>query len=125
MPKRQTTPWVNDPRSWYQLERWRRIRRLHLKHNPLCSMCAAKGQATAATVADHIVPHEGNWNEFLIGKLQSLCGHHHNSDKRFEDLNGFKRPTFGPDGWPIEDATAPTAHYAPPSTLRAKPPSQG
>jgi hypothetical protein len=83
-------------------------------------MCAAKGRAVPATIVDHVQPHKGDWNRFLTGKLQSLCAHCHESDKKFEELNGYQRITFGVDGWPInssEEAERSTT----PSSARAKP----
>lgn len=106
MPARRIAPWQSDPRTWYQLERWRRLRRLQLSHNPLCALCLESGEVRPATVADHVVPHNGNWNQFLTGRLQSLCEQCHNSDKRYRDLHGRprERVRIGVDGWPIEVA---------------------
>jgi 5-methylcytosine-specific restriction enzyme A len=67
------------------------------------ALCASKrGIVTAATVADHITPHNGDWNAFLAAALQSLCKPCHDSDKRYMDLHGKPRPIIGEDGWPIE-----------------------
>jgi hypothetical protein len=66
-------------------------------------MCLADGHITPATIVDHIDPVRGDWNAFLTGPLQSLCEHHHNSDKRYIDLHGHPRIQFGVDGWPIEE----------------------
>jgi 5-methylcytosine-specific restriction enzyme A len=66
-------------------------------------MCLARGLAVPATVADHIVPHHGDWNAFLTGKLQSLCEHCHNSAKRRIEL-GRPRPDIGEDGYPKLDS---------------------
>ena len=93
--------WDRDPRSWYQLERWRKIRRAHLVSNPVCVMCAAKGLVVQATIVDHVQPHNGDWHQFLNGRLQSLCKPCHDSDKRYIDLHGHARLTFGVDGWPL------------------------
>jgi 5-methylcytosine-specific restriction enzyme A len=64
-------------------------------------MCAAKGLAVPATVADHIEPHHGDWHSFLNGELQSLCDACHNSTKRFEEIRGYSNE-IGDDGWPID-----------------------
>ena len=94
--------WYNrDPRTWYQLERWRKIRRAQLMKEPLCAMCAERGLSVAASIADHVVPHKGDWHQFLNGKLQSLCKTCHDSDKRYIDLHGHARLEFGEDGWPL------------------------
>jgi 5-methylcytosine-specific restriction protein A len=34
---------------------------------------------TAATIADHVVAHGGDWNAFRFGKLQSLCKRCHDN----------------------------------------------
>jgi len=96
---RRSAPWTDHWRSWYQLERWRRLRRYQLEAEPLCAMCLQRGRVTIATVADHVVPHGGDWNKFLTGKLQSLCEHCHNSDKRLVE-QGKPRAIIGEDGWP-------------------------
>ena len=90
-------PW----RDWYQLEIWRRRRRLHLLHEPLCRMCLARGVTTPATVADHIEHHRSDWNEFRLGELQSLCKDCHDSKKRLNENYG-ALPDVDADGWPID-----------------------
>jgi hypothetical protein len=67
-------------------------------------MCAARSLAVPAEVVDHVEPHDGDWSKFLTGALQSLCKRCHDKGKRFVDLNGFDRPAFGSDGWPVEPA---------------------
>ncbi len=95
---------TRDPenwRSWYQLEVWRKRRRLQLLFMPLCAECHKRGKTTPATIADHIESHHGDWNTFRLGKLQSLCSHCHESTKKVVDLRGYD-PTIGPDGMPID-----------------------
>jgi len=99
---RRPNPHLSDPRSWYTLERWRRLRRHQLRTQPLCEMCMARGLVVVASVADHVTPHNGNWNLFLTGKLQSLCASCHSGSKRRIDLGKQPRPYIGEDGWPIE-----------------------
>jgi hypothetical protein len=71
--KKREAPWLDaDWRSWYQLERWRNIRRQQLRREPLCAFCLKRGVAAVATRADHVESHGGDWNRFLTGKLQSL-----------------------------------------------------
>jgi 5-methylcytosine-specific restriction enzyme A len=65
-------------------------------------MCFKRGLAVPATVADHVVPHDGDWNAFLTGALQSLCEHCHNSTKRRIDLGAPPRRYSGEDGYPVE-----------------------
>ena len=90
-------PW----REWYQLERWRRIRRHQLRKTPLCEMCLKLGRLERATIADHIIEHEGDWNLFWTGALQSLCAPCHNSRKRLVNERGYD-PEIGEDGWPLD-----------------------
>jgi 5-methylcytosine-specific restriction endonuclease McrA len=84
-----------------QLHRWQKVRRAHLRKQPLCEACFAKGKTVPATVADHVVPHGGDWNQFWIGELQSLCAAYHNGDKQSLDRTGRPRVTIGADGWPV------------------------
>lgn len=88
-------------RNWYQLERWRRKRRFQLMEEPLCVMCAERGIAAPATIADHIEPHHGDWNDFWLGKLQSLCKNCHETRKRDIERRGYVTD-IGSDGWPID-----------------------
>jgi hypothetical protein len=97
--RKRPAPWLDqDWRSWYQLERWRRIRRAQLRREPLCAFCLIKGIATPATIADHVEPHRGDWMAFLTGKLQSLCAPCHDSSKKLHE----NRQELDDDGWPIE-----------------------
>jgi 5-methylcytosine-specific restriction enzyme A len=88
-----------DWRDWYQLQRWRKIAKHQLKIEPLCKLCLAAGIASRATIADHVESHRGDWNSFILGKLQSLCKPCHDSTKR--TLRGF-HPAIGEDGFPID-----------------------
>jgi 5-methylcytosine-specific restriction enzyme A len=110
---RRENPHLGDWRSWYQLERWRRIRRKQLAKEPLCRFCLAQGLPVPATIADHVVSHRGDWNAFLIGELQSLCKHCHDSTKRLDD----SRSQIDDDGWPI-DAPSPVPNRAARGSVR-------
>ena len=90
--------WHQEPwRSWYGSMRWKKRRRVQLESHPLCALCLQRGHVTAATVADHVVPHQGNWNEFLTGRLQRLCVDCHNGTKE----RGYALDV-GIDGWPLD-----------------------
>ena len=96
--KRRVAPWLDpDWRSWYALERWRRIRRAQLRKEPLCQFCLNKGKTVVATIADHVEPHAGNWRAFVGGRLQSLCSPCHESAKKLHD----NRQELDADGWPV------------------------
>jgi len=72
----------------YAHRRWRRIRDRQLSLEPLCRACWKAGRCTAASVADHIVPHRGNVEAFWTGALQSLCGTCHSSLKQRQERAG-------------------------------------
>jgi 5-methylcytosine-specific restriction enzyme A len=96
----RSTPHRN-PRRWYGRRRWRNRARHQLLIEPLCRFCKERGLVVPATIADHCVPHRGDWNAFWLGELQSLCGPCHNRAKRYEENRGF-RPDIGLDGYPLD-----------------------
>jgi len=113
---RRPAPWTDHPRTWYTLERWRRLRRHQLNKQPVCERCLERGLVRVATVADHIEDHR-NWNEFLTGKLRSLCRECH------EIRHGrLLVPTeIGEDGWPKQSGGGPpTIDNVSASGLRAR-----
>jgi len=71
--------------------RWRKVRALYLKSNPLCVRCLDAGRTTAATVVDHIRAHQGDealmWDDT---NYQSLCKRCHDRKTVIED-GGFGR----------------------------------
>jgi hypothetical protein len=85
-------------RDWYQLNRHRKRAKHQLQLEPFCALCAAKGVATPAQLADHVEPHRGDWNSFRLGKLQSLCWRCHSSTK--QRLENPER--IGIDGFPVD-----------------------
>jgi 5-methylcytosine-specific restriction endonuclease McrA len=66
--------------------------------HPVCKFCLERGIVTAANVVDHVVPHKGDWTDFVTGELQSLCEPCHNSAKRQIELRGY-RCDVGIDGY--------------------------
>jgi 5-methylcytosine-specific restriction endonuclease McrA len=102
MPPIVRNPELRPWRTWYQLESWRRRRRLQLKQHPLCAECLSRGVVERATVADHTKPHRGDWNAFRLGELQSLCDACHNSSKRRFDLDGYDSQLLDAQGWPVD-----------------------
>jgi 5-methylcytosine-specific restriction endonuclease McrA len=94
------SPEVRAYQHWYWTARWRRRRLDQLRAEPFCAFCLADGGVyTAATVADHVIPHRGDRQSFLNGKLQSLCKPHHDGDKqRMERAATPMR--VDADGWP-------------------------
>ncbi|MFH0298368.1 HNH endonuclease [Bradyrhizobium sp. 31Argb] len=86
---------------FYTTAFWLRRRKLQLKHHPLCKLCLGRGVVTRATVADHVVPHRGDWNKFCLGELQSLCADCHNSEKKHIESRGYGG-AVDDDGWPTD-----------------------
>lgn len=66
--------------------RWQQQRLRFIKENPFCVMCLPRGLYVAATVVDHIIPHEGNdklmWDQ---KNWQSLCATCHSSTKQSKE----------------------------------------
>jgi len=55
-------------------------------------MCASRGLIKAATVADHITPHDDDYTAFWDGELQSLCKTPcHDSIKQSQERMGRQR----------------------------------
>ena len=77
------------------------MRRAQLRKEPLCAYCLRKGLVTAATVADHIVPHKGDARSQWTGPLQSLCHSCHVGEKAVEEHRGYS-DQIGLDGLPID-----------------------
>jgi 5-methylcytosine-specific restriction protein A len=96
--KRNAVPW----RKWYKLQRWRDRRAAQLAAHPMCVMCKARGVDRPASVANHIKRHEGDYELFWFGQLNSLCKSCHDVDQQRIELGGKARPMVGADGWPIE-----------------------
>ena len=72
--------------------RWEKARATHLRHEPLCRMCRARGVTTTASVVDHIVPHKGDQERFWDkGNWQSLCGTCHDGAKQSLERTGVER----------------------------------
>jgi 5-methylcytosine-specific restriction endonuclease McrA len=92
--------------SWYNHRGWRSRRAVQLATEPLCATCIARGIPTPAVVADHIESHRGNWNQFRLGKLQSLCAQCHDREKQ-QGYSG----AVDDDGWPT-DARHPAYRFA-------------
>lgn len=87
--KRVKRPWDR----WYGRAHWASLRTLCLARDPVCRMC----QRAAASVADHIVPHKGNWLLFCdLDNLQGLCRSCHDKKTATEDGGFGNRPASNP-----------------------------
>lgn len=74
----------------YDTARWKRMRLAQLQREPLCRMCKQRDRITAATVADHEVPHKGDERLFFDDRnLQSLCNDCHTVTKARQEHRGY------------------------------------
>jgi hypothetical protein len=80
-----------------------------LRREPLRKFCLERRHVTAATIANHIVPHHGDWTVFVTGKLQSLCEPCHKSTKQEIELHGYLND-IGLDAGQLILITQPIAH---------------
>ncbi|MBB4859452.1 5-methylcytosine-specific restriction endonuclease McrA [Novosphingobium chloroacetimidivorans] len=87
-------------RKLYNCKAWRTRRAALLRAEPLCRYCARLGRVTAATVADHIIPHRGD-PELFAGDLQPLCSPCHSRVKQREENGGWDG-ACNLDGYPID-----------------------
>lgn len=78
-----------EHKRWYSLKAWKDRRHDQLTREPLCAFCLGMGHVTPATVADHVVPHRGDYDLFWFGELQSLCATHHNAAKQQIESTGY------------------------------------
>lgn len=80
---------------------WKKLRLLVLARDEwLCQACKAKGRTTPANHCDHIVSKAKGGTDDM-SNLRALCAGCHR-DKTIREKGHRVRPTFGPDGWPIE-----------------------
>jgi hypothetical protein len=85
----------------YKRKGWQVRRRQQLLAQPLCEFCLREKRLTPARIADHVVPHRGDVNLFMLGRLQSLCKPCHDIRKRIVEEIGYDRD-IGLDGWPLD-----------------------
>jgi 5-methylcytosine-specific restriction endonuclease McrA len=96
-------PRNNPYKKWYASTAWQNRRKHQLQIEPLCRYCTHKGKLSQARVVDHVVPHCGDYNLFLLGEVQSLCFDCHDKRKRLIDLHGYCSDV-NEQGWPIDPA---------------------
>lgn len=69
--------------------RWRKMRLLYLRRNPLCVHCKYDEKTTPATEVDHIIPHRGDKALFwdMEGNWMALCKPCHSRKTAHETMN--------------------------------------
>jgi len=79
-------PW----RKWYGTTRWKRRRADQLTRQPLCQRCQAKGLVQVATVAHHVIKHNGDEQLFWNGELASSCAPCHDIIEQGIEARGYE-----------------------------------
>ncbi|CUR73972.1 HNH endonuclease [Achromobacter xylosoxidans] len=89
LPVLQSTSWRAGKKTSAQRGydyRWQQARAAYLREHPLCCFCQRLGLVVAATVVDHIIPHEGDqslfWNR---SNWQGLCASCHSGTKQRQE----------------------------------------
>ncbi len=85
-------------RKWYKRAAWmgrsgRRAKQLAAQ--PLCVLCPDHSKRLA-TIADHKVPHRGDYALFWFGELQSLCKPCHDISKQRQERRQGGGEKFSP-----------------------------
>jgi len=65
-----------EKQKFYGLSIWKRkLRIYHLREEPLCQMCLAKDKIVSASVVDHIIPFENQYDDLATDteNFSSLC----------------------------------------------------
>jgi 5-methylcytosine-specific restriction endonuclease McrA len=74
----------------YNTKVWKANRRQQLEREPLCYLCLMLGKTVAATVANHKVPHKGDWELFADpDNLESVCKLHHDALIQKQERRGY------------------------------------
>src|SRR6516164_5308300 len=91
-------PYRPEAHRWYCTARWQQRGRDQLIIEPLCRFRLEAGRDTPATVADHLVPHRGDFTAFRLGPLRRFCADCHN---RLNRTNAPRAPVRA-DGTPSD-----------------------
>ena|SRR5579863_4785705 len=88
--RKYDNPWDH----WYHTTHWRKLRKMILARDPICMVC----QHAPSKIADHKIPHKGNWARFVdANNLQGICQICHNRKTAMED-GGFGNPVQKTNG---------------------------
>ena len=89
----------------YTTQRWQRLRRMKLKHNPLCECCIKVGRIEPANVVDHIIAVSKGGDAYpRLDGLMSCCTRCHNTKTRVVEQLGREMTIKGCDerGYPLD-----------------------
>ena len=92
----------HEPNAFYQSPAWRKLRLIHLKRNPICAACEARGILTDCTkyrkgAIDHIIGIRLGGALLHPLNLMTLCASCHARKSKLEG-NGLLLPCYGEDG---------------------------
>ncbi|MFT0532257.1 HNH endonuclease signature motif containing protein [Castellaniella hirudinis] len=94
MARLRTPSWRTDKRSAHErgyTAAWRKARDRYLQDHPLCIYCQEDGRVEAATVVNHVIPHQGDqklfWDE---SNWAAVCKPHHDSTIAREEARGVR-----------------------------------
>lgn len=92
-PKRAERRASAEYHGWYSLSIWTDdLRPAQLLREPWCRECARHGVSTRATVVDHVIPHQGDWQMFIDpANHQSLCKRCHDQKTAREQAEEHKK----------------------------------
>lgn len=79
--RRADQPW----RAWYKTRAWQNRRAMQLIEHPLCQRCEPRGVIVEAGVVNHVDGHNGDYERFFWGKLESVCKPCHDIDIQREE----------------------------------------
>lgn len=74
--------------AFYHTQRWRRLRDQHMREEPLCRSCRARGMTVAGQVVDHITPVKQGGDRWDPANLQTLCNPCHEVKSANEGSRG-------------------------------------
>ena len=73
----------------YNTSAWKKLRKMHMRYEPLCRSCMAMGRIVEGEVVDHIVMVQERPDlAFEISNLQTLCSTCHSAAKQREEKRG-------------------------------------
>ena len=84
--RRRNQPW----RAWYKSKAWQSRRAVQLMEHPLCRRCEERGRIVEASVVNHVDGHNGDFERFYFGEVESLCKPCHDIDVQREEAAGRK-----------------------------------
>lgn len=89
--RKETDTFREHRQDRYQTAQWGKLRAKTLSRYPLCLRCLKFDILTPATIADHIIPHRGDWSLFINSdNLQGLCHSCHSYKTNREQLGEFE-----------------------------------